>query len=746
LLKKNNHRFPKLPDLKKCLNKHNFLSVSKLNIFVFISYIFLTIVFTYPVFFSDMVPGGGDVYFYLWDLWWFKKALLSASSPYFTQYLFYPTGINLAFSAITPFNGIFSIPLQFVFGLTKTYTILWLTSFIISGYGTYLLVKYLTGNSKAAFISGLIFMFSPYHFAHSLGHLNLLSIEWIPFYVLFLLKTINEKSSKNAIYAAFFLLLVFLSEYTYAVYLSFFTVFFLLYYAYEDKNYIVNKFVIKKLSLMGICFIFLSFPFAYPLFKELLVSKSSYMYNGGFVAFSADLLGFFIPSKFHPVFNQFVDPIYQNFTGNAAESTVFAGYTVIILSAIAFLKIKTKEIKFWVLSTVICFIFCLGPLLHINGIFTGKIEDINFAIPLPYAIIMKIPIISIARVPSRWDAIVMLNLSVLSGYGLSYIFKKFENQSFRDRPTSTYITIIFASLILFEFLFIPYPMANTDVPEFYRSLSKNPEDFAIFEIPGLVGHLAFPEYMYYQTVHGKKLISGYTHVPESCTKFMENTPLIDDLNFMYLSPKELKAAHNDILNQDIKEIGPSILNYYNIKYVILHESYMTEDQLKYSTNLLKESVDDEPIYYKNDSMSVYRVKSLPIKPFQSLGDGWQNLEEWNGVPTRWISSNASLFIYSNGNYSAKLRFHALSFHRARTLNICSENSVISALEVPAGFISFEVPLKLHKGENSIRFQVLDVSERPCDIPVLNSTDSRNLGVAIQNVTIVNKIETSEVSN
>lgn len=728
IAEKKNLRSPKLSGLKRYLNEHKYLAIKKTNILVFVLYIFLTIVFTYPVFFSDMVPGGGDVYQFLWFLWWFKSSLLSSTSPYFTQYIFYPTGVNLAFSAITPFNGIFSIPLQLTFGLVKTYNILWLSSFIISGYGTYLLVKYLTGNLKAAFISGLIFMFSPYHFAHSLGHLNLLSIEWIPFYVLFFIKTINEQSSKNAIYAAFFLLLVFLSEYTYSVYLSFFTVFYLSYYIYEDRSYVANKYVVKRLCLMGIFFTILVLPFVYPLLKELLISKSSYMYNSGFVTYSADLLGFFIPARFHTVFNQFVNPIYQNFTGNDAEFNVFAGYTVIILSIIAFLKIKTKEVKFWVLFTAISFIFCLGPLLHINGLFIGKIENVNFAIPLPYAIIMKIPIVSIARAPSRWDAIVMLNLSVLSGYGLSYIYNKFENHSFRSRFKSTCITIICASLILFEFLSIPYPMTTTDVPEFYISLSKNPDDFAIFEIPDLAYHITYPQYMYYQTTHGKKLITGYAHGSGNCRKFTENTPLINNLYFMH------NFTH-DILNQDPKVAGPSILNYYNIRYVILHENYMTEEQLAFEKNLLNESIEHKPVYYKNDSISVYYVKSLPIKSFQLLGEGWGKLEEFNGIPTRRIAEAASLFIYSDKNDNAILRLNTQSFYHSRTLNIFNEDSVISTVEVPPEFITLEIPVKLHKGENFIRFQVADGSERTGAIPVLDNTNSSNLVVAIQNITI-----------
>ena len=58
---------------------------------------------------------------------------------------------------------------------------------MLAGYATYLLVRHLTGMRAAAFVAGLIFAFCPYHFAHLLGQLNLVSLQWIPFYVLALL-------------------------------------------------------------------------------------------------------------------------------------------------------------------------------------------------------------------------------------------------------------------------------------------------------------------------------------------------------------------------------------------------------------------------------------------------------------------------------------------------------------------------------------------------------------------------------
>ena len=240
------------------------IKYERIDYLIPIAYVILTVIFTYPVAFSrDKIPGpGGDAYQFIWGFWWFKEALLSFCSPYYTPYIFHPTGVNLAFSAVTPFNGLFSIPLQSAFGLISSYNILWIFSFIASGYGTYLLVKYLTSDRRAAFISGLIFMFCPYHFAHALGHVNLTSIEWIPFYVLFLIKTVKEAKRSNAIYAAIFLFLTAICCYYYLIYLLVFTLMLLSYYLWVDKYIILKKDFLKRLSILVITFGLIFSPFA----------------------------------------------------------------------------------------------------------------------------------------------------------------------------------------------------------------------------------------------------------------------------------------------------------------------------------------------------------------------------------------------------------------------------------------------------------------------------------------------------
>lgn len=699
--------YPKMKGIYKIKN----IDISRL---ILILYIVLTIIFTYPVTFTtDKIPGdGGDGYQYLWFLWWYNTALLNFSNPYYTDYIFYPTGVNLAFSAMSPFNTILSIPLQLIFDLTLTYNILWLISFIIAGYGTYLLVKYLTGDTRAAFISGLIFMFSPYHFAHALGHLNLTTIEWIPFYILYLFKVVNESRVRNAVYAAFFLLLVALSEYYYLIYLLTFTIIFFLYNVLVSNKNILKKDTIKRFSIMVILFGLIFLPFAYPLLKEITVSESDYMYAGGFTEYSADLLGFFTPTMFHPILAKYAAPIYNNFTGNGAENTVFIGYIVLFLALFTVLKIRTKEIRFWSLSAIIFFILTLGPVLHING----KLLD---SIKLPYSIIMDIPIISIARVPSRWDVLVMLSLAILVGYGLHYLFKKDEYFNKISRRT---LTIILICIILFEYLAIPYNMTSTKVPEFYYQLKNDSDNnYAILDVPNTVDFAA--NYMYYQTVHRKKLIGGYVSrlSPDAMT-FTELSPFIGQLSYL---------SKDVIINNDTIDYGKSILNFYNVRYIILHENYMKKDEFDITNNLLQNISKEKKIY--KDGLTVYTVeKMIPLKRFILLRDNWYSFRIGRSRIAQ-MSNNATILSYSPEIRDSDLYLGMISFYKPRLLQIYLNDELVYEKIIKASFDNVKLKLRLKDGENIIRLYFPDGCQRPIDIPELKSKDTRCLGMVLTSI-------------
>jgi predicted PurR-regulated permease PerM len=182
----------------------------------------------------------------------------------------------------------------------------------------------------------------------------------------------------------------------------------------------------------------------------------------------------------------------------------------------------------------------------------------------------------------------MLSLAVLAGYGLSYIFKRFDGKFFNKISKKHVLAVVFSCLILFEFLAIPYPMSSTKVPEFYHHIANDSEDYAIFEVPRPIG---FAPYMYYQTIHEKKLVNGYvSRTPNNVITFIYSTPIISQLSQL---SKNIPILKEDILNHNVTQIGLSVLNYYNIRYIVLHKKHMTEEQLDFASNLLQKTLKEK---------------------------------------------------------------------------------------------------------------------------------------------------------
>lgn len=257
-------------------------------------YTLLTILLTYPAIFrlsTHFMHDGGDGYQNVWNMWWVKTALTELfTNPYYTQYLHYPNGVTLLFHTLNPFNALISVPLQFMFEMELVYNVVVLFSFVMSGVGMYCLARYLIGYKPAAFIAGIIYTFCPYHFAHGLGHLQLVAMEWIPFYVLFLLKIDREGRLRDAVLAGVFLILTTLCSWYYLIYCLFFTVIFVGYRLISQRDdFIQNGFPGRLLVALLVFFIVMS-PILGPMVYLKLTGEFTLGHNPE--VWSADLTRF----------------------------------------------------------------------------------------------------------------------------------------------------------------------------------------------------------------------------------------------------------------------------------------------------------------------------------------------------------------------------------------------------------------------------------------------------------------------
>ncbi|MGQ9626124.1 MAG: hypothetical protein ACUVV0_04365 [Anaerolineae bacterium] len=697
----------------------------KRNLYALCGYLILTLLLTWPLApnLNKAIPGDGfDGWQNFWNLWWVKVALVErGTTPYFTDYLYYPTGASLIFHTLNIFNGLFALPFSLGFkpqagGLLLAYNAVVLFSFVMAGYGAFLLACYVLGERHkspagwfAAFAAGLVYAFSPFHFAHLLGHMQVFSLEWVPFHVLCFLRGSGAGRGvplpKRVWKPALFLVLAALCDWYNAFYLAIFTALYLFYVAFSARWNRLKGALSVAVGTWVLFGLLLS-PFLWPMVRE--ASASDYMLPEPEHVFllSADLLAFITPNEMHPLWGRWVQSWWSGRSpAPLSERMIFAGYLPLMLSAFALWK-RRKEALLWALSAIAFGVLALGPALRVGGCQTD--------FPLPYALLHEfVPFVRIARSVSRFDLMVMLSLAALVGLGLEAVLMKPEHKcsgyevegptglkydlSQPGRGSRLFIGgLVAVALICFEFLSAPYPLSPPDTPEFYLQIAQEEGDFAILNVPMDWDR---PGYLLYQTVHGKRLISGYLS-RENPLSIVERTPVFS--HFRFAGPT---AENPDIIAQDVSQIGLSVLEHFKVRYVVidlyqLPDEWLREKNLKLARQIFGPV---EPCH-QDARLIVYCVpKPRALQPFLILGEGWGPRQMETGFPIREMAQEATLKIYSSWPCRARLLFTAWGVGGEAELEIRVGEEQVSAHLIGKSHQEIATPYILFRaGENVLR--------------------------------------------
>jgi len=722
-------------------------SAWKRHLLVIGLYSLLALVLTYPLalHFTTHVPGdGGDDPALAWNLWWVKYALLDlGTNPFHCNYMFHPIGINLAFYTLTVLNALLSIPLQGTLGLVAASNVVLLSSFVLGGYGTFLLVRHLLAEKHplsltpspppfipyAPFIAGLVYAFSSSKlFYASLGQFNIASSQWIPFCVLFLLKMQKRPERlRYPLLAALFLLFQAWAEMTYA---SFLLVFVVILVAWElirsvGKNHKTEALLfLRNLILMGLLFVVGLAPILSAMIPDLLAEGDFFVQGSGFAeVFSADLVGFLVPTQLHPWLGSLVQGLA--FPRDKGQH-LFPGYTVLALALWAMVRLRREAaVRFWTLSAAIFFLLCLGPSLRVNGADTG--------LPLPFLLMQQLPFFKGNRYPSRYSVLLVLSLAVLVGYAISWISRKLKSKSSNLKypiPNNQYPNaicyLLWAILFTFEHLSVPLPLSDMRVPEVYRAIAAEPGDFAVLEVPlawrngfRITGthHAAFMYAQFYQTVHRKRILGGNTsRNPEFKFQYFTEAPIINSLI-------ALETGH-EIDQATLKEdqaLAPEVLRFLGVRYIVVH-TLQTDDPQVTPDRVIPYLEATLPVerFHDQGGIVAYRVK-LPPPADEITIDLDSELARLNraegwGRPTllgqglsgyRWVQRReARLLVHLNGEAQVMwLRAFCPAWDQELTVMFNGRRLVPIELEQGWGEYKLEVPAEQVKaGLNEVRFR------------------------------------------
>src|ERR1700730_467768 len=136
---------------------------------------------------------GPDPGSFIFFLEWWRYAIVHHLNPFLTKAVWAPSGSNLALTAIIPFAGILASPLTESLGPLQTYNLIMLISPPMAAWAAFRLCRYLSSSTRAAFVGGYIFGFSPYLLGHMLGHPHVLMVFAIPLMLEVILRGANGR-------------------------------------------------------------------------------------------------------------------------------------------------------------------------------------------------------------------------------------------------------------------------------------------------------------------------------------------------------------------------------------------------------------------------------------------------------------------------------------------------------------------------------------------------------------------------
>ncbi len=456
----------------------------------------LSVAMTYPLalrFSTSLPAGAGDLWQNYWNFWWWKRAIFElGQSPYHTGDLFFPGGTDLIFYTHSSFNQIIAMPLNLLLGPAAAYNFCVLLALTLSGYGAHRLVVELTGNVRAGVLAGIVFAYFPQHMEQTLEHLNLFSVQFIPWSLAYLIRLCRVGGRRNVIRLGVCFALNALCSWHLG--LKLILVMAPLAVVLMLRRQRPAKATLRDLSLAGALATVLIAPFVGPLMIEM-ATGAEYFHKPE-VPRGIDPTYILTPQFSHPIFGPLVLGRYLDRAYQAAGFICYLGVAPLGLALVAAVR-RRKRSALWVVIGLGAFILALG----LNPFWDGDLVE---GVTLPFGLLNPIPLFGEMNVANRFLILTSLALAVLAGMGWSSL-----------RKPSSPLFLGLASVILFEYLWLPYPVQDVKFSSGYERLRVDASRGAVLDIPFHQRNRTVHN-MAAQTVHGRPIGGGYltTYPPE----------------------------------------------------------------------------------------------------------------------------------------------------------------------------------------------------------------------------------------
>lgn len=452
----------------------------------FAAYAVLTVVMTWPL---ASQPGSStlpnpDSYGNAWTLAWVVRQAIRDPLDLWHANIYYPHPRSLAVTESLFPEALQAAPILLLGGSPLlAHNVVLLLTFPLAALGAYLLARELSGSSSGAFLAGLGYAFCAYRLYH-LVHVQSLSMQWLPFAILYLRRAALAGKTRDYVATAFFSVLQATSSGYYAVLLAAALAVALAWMgpAAYRRGTLVK--LAGSVALAGI----LTLAAFWPYRAEQRNSRLTRSRNDSILG-SATWGSYLDPGPY--VGLPHLALLRRWFE---TEEALYPGLGVLVLAVVGAATARRSDAgRLSILLTVTGLLLSLGPEIQLGA----------WAVPGPYEAVRLLRVVNMLRTPSRMGVLALLGASVLAAMGWAKLMKG------RRHPA------IASGLVALLMAVEAFPVGLSSkirpshaVPEAARWLAKAPRG-VVLELPWDPEHPYGGVYTYWSTAHWQPMVNGW---------------------------------------------------------------------------------------------------------------------------------------------------------------------------------------------------------------------------------------------
>ena len=491
-------------------------------------FVVLTVAMTWPQAgrLSTDVYDSDDPLLSIWRISWIAHILPESPANLLNGNIFYPEKRTLAYTDSVLLEGLAGAPLIWA-GVSPvtTYNLLLLASIALSGWAMWRYALYLTGNSGAAILAGIVFAFVPYRFDH-LHHLELQATIFLPLTLLYFERTLETGSRRNAS----LMMASYVAEVFSCIYYSIFVATALVPIAavrlWKMPADARRRIVVATIPAVVVGLIVVApYAYAYTLNRATLGDRL----ERDIQLYSATLANYLAAPAANLVHGAWSSPFGQS------ERFLFPGVLAIVLAGVGLYRIDPQRASLIALGAF-GFVLSLG--------LNTPLYQLLRTVAMPYRGL---------RAPARASILLYMALAALGAYGWTRLIRG------RSKPFTMIATVLMAAALLVEFRtamdrWLSIPSEPADV---YRWLAMQPRS-VVAEVPFARAdelHLIHDGlYMFNSTWHWQPIVNGYSgFFPKSFMDLAEATASFpDDYSIDYLKTRgvDLIVIHGSMMTPE----------------------------------------------------------------------------------------------------------------------------------------------------------------------------------------------------